>query len=504
MRRQATFQIRQTPLLLTAVVIAVALAGCVKLAPQPASVQPVAADWANRGTVPNAPSVDPAQWWRAFDEPVLDTLVAQTLAQNLTLLQARQRLHAARALVRPAVAQRLPQVGAGAEGRRQKRLSGRAESDFERNVEDELQSPSGSRASSYFQAGFDASWELDLFGRLAAGEDAARATAGSVLAESQMARVSVVAEVVRSYVELRSEQRRLALTRENLIDQHRLVALTRKRRAVGIVGELDLDRSLTSASEVAAQLPVLEQSIQQSAQRIAVLTGQASLDPNLFKPMPQPVAERLALRVLPADLMRVRPQIQRAERQVAQAGAELGVAVADLYPRMTLIGDISANGSLLGTPQAERAANASAGLSLHIPLLDWGARRAVVNAREASLTEAIFAYRLAVLEGIEDTENALNAIETVRRQAQEEAIRLAAAQRTASHANLLYQRGITDLIERLDATKALRDAQLSNAHVVEQQALAVIALYKAVGGASLGAGSVHAFEATDQGLDKAL
>ncbi len=485
MSRQTTPYLRQRLPLFATIIMAAALAGCAKLGPQPDSVQPVATDWANRGAVHRAPSVDPAQWWKAFDEPVLDALVAQTLEQNLTLLQACNRLQAARALVRTAAAQRLPQVDANAESRRQKRLSGRAESDFERTQEDDLQSTSGSRASSYFQAGFDASWELDLFGRLAATEEAARATAGSVLAESRMARVSVVAEVVRSYIELRSGQRRLALQRENLKDQNHLVAMTRDRRAAGIVGDLDIDRSLTTASETAAQLPLLEQSIQQSAQRIAVLTGKTTIDSNLLKPMPQPVAERLALRVLPADLVRVRPEIQRAERLIAQASAELGIAVADLYPRMTLVGDITAKGDLIGTPLAERATNASAGLSIHIPLLDWGARRAVVSAREASLTESIFAYRLAVLEGIEDTENALTAIDVGRRKAMEEEIHLAAAQRTASHADTLYQRGITDLLDRLDAAKALREAQLSSADVVEQQALAVVALYKAVGGASL-------------------
>lgn len=417
MSRQATPHVTQRPPLFAAIFMATALAGCAKPGPQPDSVQPVATDWANRGAVPHAPSVDPAQWWKAFDEPVLNALVAQTLEQNLTLMQASNRLQAARALMRTAAAQRLPQVGATAEGRRQKRLSGPAESDFERTTEDDLQSPTGSRTSSYFQAGFDASWELDLFGRLAATEEGARATAGSALAESRMARVSVVAEVVRSYIELRSAQRRLTLQRENLKDQNRVVAMTRDRRAAGIVGDLDIDRSLTAASETAAQLPLLEQSIQQSAQRIAVLTGKTTIDSNLLKPMPQPVAERLALRVLPADLVRVRPEIQRAERLIAQAGAELGIAVADLYPRMTLVGDITAKGDLIGTPLAERATNASAGLSIHIPLLDWGARRAVVSAREASLTESIFAYRLAVLEGIEDTENALTAIDAGRRKA---------------------------------------------------------------------------------------
>ena len=485
MSRQAISHAWQRKRPLAVLIIASALAGCATLDTQPEKEQPVAAEWANRGAVPHAPSVDPALWWKAFDEPVLDALVAQALAQNLSLAQAGYRLQAAQSLVRTAAAQRLPQVNATAEGHRKQRLSGPGDMEFgrnERSSEGDQPLREQARASGYYQAGFGAFWELDLFGRLAATEDAARATEGTALVESRMARVSVVAEVVRSYSELRGAQRRLALQEENLKDQDRLVALTRSRRIAGIANDLDVDRSLTTASEIAAQLPLLGQSIQQSAQRIAVLTGQATVDRRLLEPMPQPVAERLALRVLPADLVRVRPEIQRAERLIAQASAELGIAVADLFPRMTLVGDITASGNLIGAPLPGRATNAASGLSISIPLLDWASRRAVVNAREAGLAEAIIAYRLAVLEGIEETENALDAVEAGRRKAREEATRLAAARRTAAHADTLYRRGVTNLLDRLDAATALREAQMSTSDVVEQQALAVVALYKAVGG----------------------
>ncbi|WP_406625315.1 TolC family protein [Acidovorax sp. SDU_ACID1] len=191
----------------TAVFIAVTLlSGCVTLGPIPDAAQPLAADWRHRGVLTTTPGAAPATWWSAFNDPVLDALVAQTLVSNLNLAQAGHRFRAARALVRPAAAQQRPQIVAGASRQRQQRLSGPGNIDLQRS---EL-SPDGlllreeGRSSGDWQAGFDAAWEINLFGRASAGVAAARAAAEGAEAEAEMARVSVVAEVVRSYVELRA------------------------------------------------------------------------------------------------------------------------------------------------------------------------------------------------------------------------------------------------------------------------------------------------------------
>lgn len=463
------------------------LGGCVALQPLPDAAPPVAADWRYRGALAATTDVDPAIWWSAFNDPMLDALVARTLASNLTLAQAGHGMRAARALVRPAVAQQRPQVAVGASGQRQQRLSGPGNIDLQRS---EI-SPDGvllreeGRASGNWQAGFDATWELDLFGRASAGADAARAAADGAEADMQMARVSVVAEVVRSYVELRAAQKRQALLVEIVEDQNRMVTLARERRDAGIGSDLDVDRSLTTAAESATQLHLQDLLIGQAAQRIAVLTGQSMIDESLLQPAPQPLTGLLSLSLVPADLLRVRPDVRRAEHAVTQAAAELGVAVADLYPRLSLTGSLLATGNLVGNVLPGRSSQATVGLSINIPLLDWGARRAVVDAREAELAAAIDGYRLAVLEGIEDTENALNAIETHRRRKAEENMRLQAARRADNHADQLHQRGVTSLSDRLDAAIALREAAMTNVEVLEQQALAVVALHKALGGAGL-------------------
>lgn len=465
------------------------LVGCISLETLPIRQQAVADQWANRGRLSDAPGIDLASWWTAFDDASLDALVAKTLAQNLSLMQASYRLQAARALVRPAIALRLPQINATSTANRQHRLSGPAGNGEPLDlVVAGAPLAQGHRSNGHFQAGFDASWEIDLFGRGAAMVDSARANAEIAHAEARVARVSIVAEVVRAHIELRGAQRRRQLLLDSLEDQKKLLALTQERRTAGIASDFELDRSLTAFAEIAAQIPSLDQAVQQSTQRIAVLTGEETIDRSLGGRATQPAAHRLSLRLLPADLVRTRPEIQRAEYAVAQAAAELGVSIADLYPRLTLIGDIVASGNLVGKPLPGRSANASAGLSITLPLLNWGARRAVVSTREAELAEAIVGYRLAVLEGIEETENALNALDAERRRSAEVDIHVHAARRAAANADLLHQRGVVSLSDRLDAAMALRQAELNAADTAEKQALAVVALHKAVGGASLDAG----------------
>jgi NodT family efflux transporter outer membrane factor (OMF) lipoprotein len=464
------------------------LSGCASLGgPLPALEQSLPTDWANREAVPRQAGPDLSSWWRAFDDPVLDSLVAESIAQNLTLAQAAARVRGARALVRPAISQGLPQLGATSGARVQRRLSGSTSL---------VGVPGGSNeigptviedepTTGFFQAGFDASWELDLFGGALARVRSARASADVAEADAEAARATVVAEVVRTYVELRGAQRRRALLTDIARDQDRQLLLMGERRAAGVASDFDVDRLVTASAETGAQIPLTDQAIQQATQRLAVLGGRSSVDPRLMAPARQPRPDHVSLRLLPADLVRVRPEIRRAERAAAQAAAELDVAVADLYPRLTLTGDITLSDNLIGSSLPGRVVNASAGPSLTIPLFDWGARRAVVTARDAAFAEAILAYRQAVLEGVEETENALGALDAERRRAERLATGATAARRAAANAELLYRQGLASLADVLDATVALRQAELNGADVRERQALAVVALYKAVGGAGV-------------------
>ena len=462
------------------------LSGCRIPRGLPNPAQPVALDWRHRGALPVAHTVAPATWWITFDDAVLNDLVDRAIRENLSLSQTRHRLRAARALVQPTLAQGRPQVSGTATGQRTKRLSGPGNIDLGRSS----LGPDGApllaeepRGSGNWLAGFDAAWEIDLFGGIKSQTDRAIAEVGIAEADVRAARVSVVAEVVRCYVELRSAQRCQMLLMETLDNQNRLVALVRERRTAGLDADLDVDRSLVAAADTAAQLEQQAQTIAGAVQRIAVLVGAYVIEENLLRPTPQPQASLLSLSLMPADLLRMRPDIQRAESSVALASAEVGIAVADLYPRLTLTGALTATGNLVGSQLPGRTSQVMGGLSVQIPLLDWGARRAVVNAREAALAAAIDGYRLAVLEGIQESETALAAIEGQRRRLLEENTRLQAAQRADDHANALYRQGMISLSERLESSIYLRQAELAKTETLEQQALAVIALHKALGGA---------------------
>ncbi len=469
------------------------LSGCLSPAQLPDAHQPVPADWRNRGEPAPAAVVAPADWWAVFRDPTLDALAAAALSNNLTLAEAGHRLQAARAVARQAAASRLPQLGAIGEVQRQQRVLGADGPGEFANETGGTEFPSGNvpfvpsdRASGYYQAGFDASWEIDLFGRLAATADSARAGAGVAQADWQQARVTVIAELVRCYVELRGAQRRSALLAQSVADQRERIVLTREKRAAGVASDFDVERALAGAAELAARRAVSDQAVQQAAQRIALLTGEPEPDDRWLTASAQPAVPPVALRAVPADLLRTRPDIRRAERAIEQAAAELRVSNAERFPRVNLIGDIVVSGNLVGMPLPGRSTVGSGALSVTIPLLDWGARRAAVRAREAELAAAIVAYRHAVLEGIEETENALNALAAERRRAAELALHVDAARRTDAHAALLRQRGMTSRLERLEAGLATREADLAAADALEKQGLAVVALHKAIGGAAIG------------------
>ncbi|OXI15500.1 hypothetical protein CFB43_33885 [Burkholderia sp. AU15512] len=468
------------------------LSGCVQPALLPDAHQPVPADWRNRGEPAPTVAPAPADWWAVFRDPALDALVAAVLSRNLTLAEAGYRLQAARAIARQADASRLPQIGMSGELQRQQRISG-ADGSREYASEaggtafpsDDAPFVPSDRASGYYQAGFDASWEIDLFGRLAATAASARAGVGIAQADWQQARMTVVAELVRCYIELRGAQRRSALLAQSVADQRERIVLTREKRKAGVASDFDVERALASAAELATRRAASDQVEQQAAQRIALLTGEPEPDDRWLAARAQPAVPPIALQAVPANLLRTRPDIRRAERAVEQAAAELRVSTAELYPRLNLVGNIVISGNLVGMPLPGRNTVGSGALSVTIPLLDWGARRAAVRAREAELAAAIVAYRHAVLEGIEETENALNALAAERRRAADLALHVDAARRTDAHAALLWQRGMASRIERIEAGLATREADLASVEAIEKQSLAVVALHKAVGGAAI-------------------
>lgn len=479
-----------------AVVVVFAAAGCTSRPPDLASERELPRSWRSELPGENI-AVDLESWWTVFDDPLLHVLVERSASKNLSIRQAAERLRAARELVRPPSVRRLPQLDGNASARYERRLSGRSSGSSIGDgiggagdgappspIIESLADGGGRerRSTGSYQAGFDATWELDLFARLAAETRAAEAEVALSAAELEAARVSVAAEVVRVYAELRSAQQQRALLEQSASAQRELLDLVRIRRAAGLARNFDADRAEAAVADTQAQIPQQVENEGIAAQRLAVLMGSPTPDPDWQWPAPQLRARPFG-DGLPADLLRSRPEIRQAEASVGRAAAEVGIATGELFPRLSLTGALTVSGNLLGQPLPGRVSLASGGPQLTLPLFDWGARLAVVRARDAALQASLHAYRDAVLSGYEEAENALSGVVMQRARQSSLAVSIAAAQRSEADARRLYENGLVPLDERLQATLVLRQAEIAQATAFEAEAVSVVALFKALGGA---------------------
>jgi NodT family efflux transporter outer membrane factor (OMF) lipoprotein len=441
-----------------AVAMLATLASCAVDTPLPNLHQDLPSQW--RGPVEGAlPAPDLEHWWQAFASPELDRLMQIALHENLSIAQARERLRAARALQHRAATEFRP------------RLSFSTSS---------ITDPSGS--TGYYEIGFDAAWELPWFGR---GEGSARTAAGErVAAEADLAavRVSVIAEVARNYVELRAAQTRTAVFDEIVALHRRRAELlaTRERLRLSAPAERAMaEGELATAQAEAEEAPSTAAT---AANALAVLLATTIPDATLSSPAPQPQAPSTALPWVPADLVRTRPEIRRAEAAVLRAAGELGQARADLYPKLALAGSLTSATRITGDIDRPNKAIPILGPLIDLPILDWGARRDLIDARQAALAAAVLGYRQAVLEGIAETESALAQFAHQQRRVSTATAALAAAERGASAARTLRDTGLADELDVTSAQLAVCKARLDLALAVRDAALAFIALYKSLGG----------------------
>lgn len=442
----------------------VTLAGCATphLPPlpreTPAAWQHAPADEARLGPAP-----DLHGWWKAFDDAELDRLIERALDDNLTIRQAALRIGAARSLDSRTYAEYLPEAGIRT---------------FAEPVPD--------NSASYFQMGFDAKWEFGLFGR---AQSHARVTAGELgiaRSEAQAARVSVVAEVARAYVELRGAEQRLGL-----LEQARKLAqdraeLTATRLRLRLASANDLARAQAEQASAEAALHEPRLAIERCRQQLAVLLGLDHAGADLVAAGMPPRLGALRIASAPADLLRTRPEIRRAENEVLKAAGELGLAQADLYPRLGIGGSLTYAARVIGhTRLSDADGIVTIGPAIDIPLLDWGARQAVVDARDAALSASVLAYRQAVLDGIAEAETALAALQQQSERAAALARGLDGLESSAAATATLGRLGLADGLDRAAADGALLQARLEAAQAEQARNIAFIALYKSLGGAPL-------------------
>jgi NodT family efflux transporter outer membrane factor (OMF) lipoprotein len=443
----------------------------------PAVAVPAAYDGAQAG----GGAQDLAQWWAAFGDPVLDGLIARAFAGNLDLQQAAARVRQARAQEAATRASGGPTVDAVASGS-YIRLDENAPPVLGGGGIGGIGLPG--EGFSTFLVGFDASWELDVFGGQRRANEAARARTAAAEWSRRDGEVMLAAEVARTYQGYRSLQRRLALADAALASERELLGLIEARAANGLVTSLDPRRQERAIEQLAAQRAGLAAEAGVELHALAVLLGLApgALAAELAG---APGAAPAAVAVpagLPSELLLRRPDVRAAERELAAATAEIGVATAELYPKISLTGALQlVSFSLAGLlDNGGLLVSGSGGASL--PLIGRGASEATVRLREAQADEALLAYRADVLVALQDVEDALTRLEGDRARVARLRAAVAAADDAADTTRVRYRNGLVAQLEVLEAQQAALDARDALAQAEATAALDLVALYKALGG----------------------
>ena len=438
------------------------------------------------------PAMQPGQlasWWKRFDDPVLDQLIQEAVAGSPTLRQAEARVRLARAQRQIAAAPLWPFLNSSASYERL-RISknafggGASASSGGTTAAPGAAGGGGSFDTNLYQAGFDASWELDVFGRTRRSVEAADANYGAAVEDRRDVLVSLLAEVGLNYMQLRGFQRQIIIAENNLQTQRQTLELTQLRLSGGIATELEVDQAAAQVAATESVIQPFRTATRQAIHLLSTLTGRdpMSLSQRLTPPSPIPDPPPEIPLGLPSDLLRQRADIRRAERQLASATAQIGVAVADLFPRFSLTGDFGWQSTNLRNWFNGDSVAWSAGPGMSWPIFQGGAIRANIRARTAIQEQAAAAYEQAVLAALRDVEDALAAYanEQVHLKLLSDAV--AADKKALDMARLLFEQGRTDFLNVLDAQRSLFIAQDAQVRSTSALASDAVTLYKALGG----------------------
>lgn len=412
------------------------------------------------------------EWWKTLADPALDSLIERAARANNDLKAAEARVRAARALRGAAVADFIPTIGSSASYTTARR-SANALSSAVRSVDTDT-----------YQAGFDASWEIDVFGGKRRSLQAATANLQAVEEDRRAVLVSLLAEVARNYVEYRGAQRRWVIARQNLKAQQETVDLTQLRFDKGLTSELDVSQAKTLLATTKSQVPSLEIALKQSSHRLCVLLGQppGALEAELAGEAPIPGTPPEVPAGLPSDLLLRRPDVRRGERQLAAATANIGVATAELWPKFFLTGSAGFQSLDAGTFLEPASKFWSAGPSVRWRLLEYPRLKAQINAQTALQQQVLAQFDQTVLLALEEVENALVAYGKEKERHLALAESVVASRRSVELANLLYTKGLGEFLNVLVSQRALYQAEDTLAQSDRAVTVNWVALYKALGG----------------------
>lgn len=436
----------------------------------PASYSEAAATTASAAYIADA-------WWTNFGDPVLNRLVAQALQSAPDLAAAEARVREARAMRGVAGAAEYPEVDAGAA---YARTHGSA------NVP--LGVPPGGLGpgvdGNLWQAGFDASWEIDVFGGTRRRIESANAAYEASVAERGDVALTLQGEIARDYIALRGAQRQLAVAQENLAIQRDALSLTRSQFDAGLASRLDVLRAQAQVDATEAEIPTFTTDARTSIYRIGALVGVApeTLQPELDAPAPVPAPLADVPPGMPSDLLERRPDIRAAERKLAAANARIGVAKADLYPHFWLTGAAGLESLDAATFLSAPSRYLSIGPGISWLVFDAGKVRFTVLAEQARTDEATADYQHVVLDALRDVETALVSYAQAKIRREHLAAEAEADREAVTVATRLYRQGLDDFLPVLDAERSLYEAEDKLAQTDRDTDIALVALYKSLGG----------------------
>ncbi|MDZ7842039.1 MAG: efflux transporter outer membrane subunit [Gammaproteobacteria bacterium] len=449
---------------------AAALAGCAVVGPDYTPSSPELPEAWDAPVPVLFEGESPGPWWRHFDDPVMESLITRGLRANIDINLAMSRLREANAAARGVVAGTGPSLDATAEAGVEARHQSGGDDDGE----------TGGAA----RTGLSGAWEIDLFGGLARSREAAWARVARQQALSHEARRLSVSEIATTYVALRSAERRLALTERSLELQEQTLSLVRSRVDSGLAPALDRVRAQAQVSSLQAGLGPLRTEVDRFRNALAILLAEppGTVDALLADGAGDIPASSSGRSVgVPADLVRRRPDIRAAEMQLAVATAEIGIAAAELYPRLTLPGNISVGWTGIGEGSVVTSILASLSALFELPLYDGGRRQADVTAAEERLIQATLTYRQTLLQALQDVESALAGYQGSRQRRAALADAVENNRLAYEQSRELYRQGFVNFIDVLDSQRTWNDSLQELANAERDVSLEIINLYTALG-----------------------
>jgi NodT family efflux transporter outer membrane factor (OMF) lipoprotein len=427
------------------------------------------------------PSTNLIDWWRSLHDPELDSLVSRAIESNLDLEIALARLQAARTQELVVIGESLPAgeaTGGGGAGTGTDLTRGRATPLFRSAVN------TTSLSKVQEAGGFEAVWELDVFGKFRRELEAATYSAEALADARDWVLVTVAADVSRAYLDTRAFQKELAVLRKNIEVAKGRFDYAKTRFKQGITNELDVALAERYLATLQAGVAPLEAQIAASQHVIAVLIGQfpEDLAKELARPGKLPGLPAQLPPGLPIDLLRRRPDIHAAERQLAAATARIGVATADLFPRVVVSGALGGQGGPSSSSAIPITFIGAAGPAVYWPLLDFGTLDAIVDITELQAHELLVGYKQTIITAVQQVDDAIAAYAAAQQRLKDLDRALVAARRSTKLATERYDRGLTDYLNVLDAERQEFDLEEQYVGTLQSAAEQLVTLYKALGG----------------------